>query len=195
MTNVPSELPQVPRTGNVVVNRAMSLDGFIAGPGHAMRWFNGRRPDDYVPRSSIREAASRTGAMLVGRRTWDVGEQLQADEPGSDEYPFTGAMFLLTHRPPEPPLAGVTVLSGDIGDAVDRARAAAGGKDVELLGSDVAAQAFRRGLVDEVLVYVLPVVLGAGIPFSPAGSVAVELEQIGSTQAGEVTILRYRVRR
>jgi dihydrofolate reductase len=72
---------------------------------------------------------------------------------------------------------------------------AAGGKNLEILGADVASQALRRGLVDEILVYLLPVVLGDGIPFSPAGSVRVDLDPIGSRRSGTATILRFRVRR
>jgi dihydrofolate reductase len=176
--------------GKVVVNRAMSLDGFIAGPGDAMDWMR-----DLVPESDVAEVAGATGAMLIGRRTSNVGARMAADEPGRGEYPFAGPMFLLTHRPPDPPDPGLTVLSGDIGEAVATALAAAGGKNLEILGADVAAQALRRGLVDEILVYVLPVVLGDGIPFSPAGSVRVDLDPISSKRSGAVTILRFRVRK
>jgi dihydrofolate reductase len=175
--------------GKVVVNRAMSLDGFIAGPGDAMDWIGG-----LVPEGDVAEIAAATGALLIGRRTSDVGDRMAAENPDRN-YPFSGAMFLLTHRPPDPPKPGVTVLSGDIGEAVATALDAAGGKDLELLGADVAAQALRRGLVDEILVYVLPVVLGDGIPFSPSGSAKVDLDPIGSTQSGAVTILRFRVRK
>ena len=60
--------------GKVVVNRAMSLDGFIAGPGHAMDWIF-----DFVAPTSWRrrfpEIAAATGAMLIGRRTYEVGKQ------------------------------------------------------------------------------------------------------------------------
>jgi len=168
----------------------MSIDGFIAGPGDSVEWIAAM-----VPPQETAQAASRTGAMLIGRRTFEVGAKLQAEQPGSTDYPFTGPSFLLTHRPPEPPAPGITVLSGDIGDAVATALAAAGGKDLELLGADVAAQALRRGLVDEVMVYVLPVVLGDGIPFSPGGSAKVELEPIESRRSGDVTILRFRVRK
>src|SRR5205814_8634109 len=83
-------------------------------------------------------------AMLVGRRTWDVGASMKADEPGSVDYPFSGPMFLLTHRPLEPPDPEVTVLSGDIGEAVATALDAAGGKDLEILGADVAGQCLQR---------------------------------------------------
>jgi dihydrofolate reductase len=176
--------------GKVVVNRAMSLDGFIAGPGDAMDWIL-----ELVPHEIVAEVAAATGSMLVGRRTWDVGDRMEAEEPGSTDYPFTGRMFLLTHRPPEPPDPGVTVLTGDIGNAVATALDAAAGKDLEILGADVAAQALRRGLVDEILVYLLPVVLGDGIPFSPPGSARVDLEPISSTRSGAVSILRFRVGR
>ncbi len=176
-------------TGKVVVNRAMSLDGFIAGPGDAMDWIR-----ELIPQEDIAEVAEATGAMLVGRRTWDVGDRMEADEPGSTDYPFTGPMFLLTHRPLDRPAPGVTILSGDIGQAVATALDAAGGKNLELLGADVASQALRRGLVDEILVYLMPVVLGGGVPFSPAGSVKVDLDPIASKQTGAVTILRFRVR-
>ena len=177
-------------TGKVVVNRAMSVDGFIAGPGDDMGWIR-----DLVPQELIAEVAAATGAMLVGRRTWDVGSRMEAEEPGRTDYPFTGPMFLLTHRPLEAAETDVTILSGDIGDAVATALDAAGGKNLEILGADVASQALRRGLVDEILVYLLPVVLGDGIPFSPTGSVRVDLDPIGSTRAGAATILRFRVRR
>ena len=177
-------------TGKVVVNRAMSLDGCIAGPGDVMDWIL-----DVVPPDIVAQVAAATGAMLVGRRTWDVGDRMKVEDPGGTDYPVAGPMFLLTHRPLDPPNPSVTILSGDIGDAVATALAAAGGKDLEILGADVAAQALRRGLVDEILVYLLPVVLGDGIPFSPAGGVRVDLDPISSTQSGAVTVLRYRVRK
>jgi dihydrofolate reductase len=179
--------------GKVVVNRSMSVDGFIAGPVFKRRWAGGKSPDQWVPRETIEEIASETGAMLFGRGTSDFGDQLEAEEAGSVNYPFDGALFLLTHRPPEPPVEGVTVLSGDIRDAVATALAAAGGKNLELLGANVASQAFAAGLVDEVLIYVLPVVLGEGVPFSPPGSAMVNLEPYETRRVGDVTLLRFRV--
>lgn len=111
------------------------------------------------------------------------------------DYPFSGPVFLLTHRPLDPPNPDVNVLSGDIGDAVATARDAAGGRNLEILGADVAGQALRRGLVDEILVYVVPVLVGDGTRFSPPGLPRIDLEPISSTQSGAVTILRFRVRR
>ena len=133
--------------------------------------------------------------MLVGRRTWDVGDKMEVDEPGSYDYPFSGPMFLLTHRPLEPPDPEVTILTGDIGEAVTTALDAAGGKNVEVLGADVAGQCLQRRLVDEILVYVLPVLLGDGIRFSSPGLLRMELEPISSTTSRDATILRFRVRK
>jgi dihydrofolate reductase len=196
------------RSGKVVVNRSMSLDGFIAGPGHAMDWVF-----DFVAPDEFPEIAAATGAMLIGRRTYEVANRMKADQhvqakiaaaaerariagtPSGDAYGFSGPVFVLTHEPPDPPDPEVTFLTGDIEEAVATARDAAGGRNLEILGADVAGQCLRRGLVDEILVYVLPVLLGDGIRFySPLGLARIDLEPLGSTRSGAVTILRFRVR-
>jgi dihydrofolate reductase len=178
--------------GKVVVNRSMSLDGFIAGPGDAMDWvFDSLAASEDV----VTEIAAETGAMLVGRRTYDVGKRMAAENPSGEDYPFSGPSFLLTHRPPDPPDPGATVLTGDIGAAVATALGAAGGRNVEILGADVTGQALRRGLVDEILVYVIPVLLGDGVRFSAPGLSRIDLEPISSTRSGAVTVLRFRVRK
>jgi dihydrofolate reductase len=184
-------------TAKVVVNRTLSLDGFIAGPGDTMDWiFDFVAPDA----AFVMEIAAATGAMLVGRRTHEVGKRMNAamerESAAREEgYPVSGPVFVLTHEPPDPPDPGVTFLTGDIGDAVDTALAAAGGKNLEILGADVAGQCLRRGLVDEILVYLLPVLLGDGVRFSSPGLPRIDLEPISSVQAGAVSILRFRVRK
>src|SRR5260370_9662465 len=75
--------------GKVVVNRSMSLDGFIAGPGDAMDWIF-----DFVAPNEFPEIAAATGAMLVGRRTDEVGNRMDAGKergaPSRDAgYPFS----------------------------------------------------------------------------------------------------------
>ena len=185
-------------SGKVIVNRTMSLDGFIAGPGDAMDWiFDFVAPDA----AWLTETAAADGAMLVGRRTDEVGSRMDANqERGSassgEGYPFSGSIFVLTHTPPDPPDPEVTYLTGDIGEAVATALAAAGGKNLEILGADVAGQCLRRGLVDEIQVGVLPVLLGDGIRFySSPGLARIDLEPLGSTQSDSVTVLRFRVRK
>jgi dihydrofolate reductase len=173
----------------------MSLDGFIAGPDDSMDWGGGRALADFVDPSDLADIAAATGAMLVGRRTWDVGDRMKAEEPGGVDYPFSGPMFLLTHRPLTTPNPDVMILSGDIGEAVATALDAAGDKNLEVLGADVAGQCLQRGLVDEILVYVLPILLGDGTRLSSPGLARTELEPISSTWSRDATILRFRVRK
>ena len=81
--------------GKVVVNRAMSLDGFIAGPGHAMNWIF-----DFMAPDAFPEIAAATGAMLIGRRTYEVAKrQRDADELGGKEY---GGGWVRTCVRPQP---------------------------------------------------------------------------------------------
>ncbi|HEX2646965.1 MAG TPA: dihydrofolate reductase family protein [Candidatus Dormibacteraeota bacterium] len=178
-------------SGKVVVNRSMSLDGFIAGPGHAIRWIF-----DFMAPDAFPEIAAATGAMLIGRRTYEVAKRLRdSGKRDGKEYGggWSGPVFVLSHRPPEPPDAADMFLTGDIGEAVATARSAARGKNLEILGADVAGQCLRLGLVDEILVYLLPVLLGDGIRFSSPGLDRIDLEPISSTRSGAVTLLRFRV--
>ncbi|WP_026120280.1 dihydrofolate reductase family protein [Nocardiopsis potens] len=173
-------------TGKVVVNRAMSLDGFIAGPDHAMDWIFEHLTADAVP-----EVMAATGAMLVGRGTYEAAKRMSGQGIAYDG----GAQFVLTHEPPDEPDPAVTFLTCGIEEAVATARSAAGDRNLEVLGADVAAQCLQRGLVDEILVYVLPVLLGDGVRFSPPGLGRIDLEPLSSTRSGAVTTLRFRVRK
>ncbi|MDG4857854.1 dihydrofolate reductase family protein [Streptomyces sp. T-3] len=173
-------------TGKVVVNRAMSLDGFIAGPGHAMDWIA-----EYVTAETFPEVMAATGAMLIGRGTYEVGKGMADQDTNYDG----GALFVLTHEPPDEPDPTVTFLTCELEEAVATARSAAGGRNVEILGADVAAQCLQRGLVDEILVYVLPLLLGDGVRFSAPGLRRIDLEPFSNTQSGAVTMLRFRVRK
>ena len=172
--------------GKVVVNRAMSLDGFIAGPDNAMDWIF-----EYFREDPFPEVMRATGAMLVGRGTHEVAKRMP---PEGTDYDG-GPVFVLTHQPPDEPEQGVTFLTCDLAKAVATARAAAGGKNLEILGADVASQCLQRGLVDEVLVYVLPVLLGDGVRFSTSGLGRIDLEPFSNEQSGAVTMLRFRVRK
>jgi len=172
--------------GKVVVNRSMSVDGFMAGPDHAMDWVFDYMKDDLFP-----EVMAATGAMLIGRGTHEVAKRMSVEDTEYDG----GSLFVLTHRPPEEPEPGVTFLSCGLAEAVDTARAAAGGKNLEILGADLASQCLQQGLVDEVLVYVLPVLLGDGVRFSTSGLGRIDLEPFSNTQSGPVTMLRFRVRK
>lgn len=180
-------------TGKVVVNRAMSLDGFVAGPDDSMDWvFEYATPDQFG------DVMAATGAMLCGRRTYDVGER-DAGKLSGDAYGglWSGPVFVLTHRPPPAPPDDLhTFLSGDVVAAVAAGRAAANGRDLEVLGSDVTGQCLRAGLIDEFFVLILPVLLGRGTPLITGDGLGkVSLALLSSETVGAVTAMRFAVER
>jgi dihydrofolate reductase len=139
------------------------------------------------------------GALLVGRRTYGVGQKDGQVEAATEPYggAWSGPQFVLAHDPPQAPKdADVTFLAGDVGDAVATAATAAGGKDVVILGADVARQCLEAGLVDEILIHLAPILLGDGVRLYEAlGGSPVKLEKIGLAETGQVTKLRFRVAR
>jgi dihydrofolate reductase len=170
---------------------AMSLDGFIAGPGGDMS-----RMDDYLgPNPVVDQLIKQTGAILVGNRTFG-GDDPYKGKPGEGEAfggGWDGPQFVLTHRAPADQVPGVTFV-GDIETAIAESRAAAGDKYVNVLGASIAAQCLAAGTLDEVLVSVTPVLLGDGTRlFEHPGGETVQLAPISVTHTPQVTNLWYRV--
>ncbi len=171
----------------------MSLDGFIAGPDDSMDWIF-----EYAAPDHASEIMAATGAIIAGRRTYEVGQR-DIGKPSGEAYggAWQGAQFVLTHQPPEDLHdPAVTFLTDDIEAAVATARRAAGGENVEIFGADLTGQCLERGLVDEIVVHIVPVLLGTGTPFSSSASPArVDLEPVNSARSGTVTTLSFRVRK
>lgn len=173
----------------VVLQTAMSFDGFIAGPEHAMDWVF-----EYTAPDALPEVIKDTGAMLSGRNSYEVGRR-DTGKPSGEPYggAWSGPMFVLTHNPPGDDDT-TTFLSGDIRDAIRTAAGAAGEKNLVVLGADVSMQALDQGLVDEIQIVVLPVLLGDGVSlFARRRHERVELEPISVKQYGTATMLHYRV--
>jgi dihydrofolate reductase len=102
-------------------------------------------------------------------------------------------------RPHSPARAGsagpsVTFLSGSVGHAVQTARAAAAGKDVVVVGASIAQQCLAEKLADEILLHVVPIVLGDGIRLFASPSVpSIRLEPVSVRQSGDLADLRFKV--
>jgi dihydrofolate reductase len=102
---------------------------------------------------------------------------------------------MLTHHPQDgPPVPGITYLSGGIDAAVATAQAAAGHKSLGNFGASIARQCPERKLLDEIIVHVVPVLLGEGVRFYDVpGGGQITLERTGLWDAGQITDLRFRV--
>lgn len=177
--------PQV-AAGKVLWHFTMSLDGFVAGPGHSMDWMAGstHRPgliDEYV---------ESTGAILGGRDGWDAFPDVSATYGGL----WSGATFVLTHHPEDAePADDVTFLSCDVAEAVRIGLEAAGGKNLEVLSPSIGRQLLERGLVDEIDLHVAPVLLGDGVRlFDNPGGRPVHLHRLDVDDPRAVVNVRYR---
>ncbi len=180
------------RMSMVVWSTAMSVDGFIAGPDDAMDWvFRYDGPNDMVD-----ELIRTTGAILAGRNSYDVSRKPGQHEAATAAFggAWHGPEFVLTHdAPADDP--GKTFLSGDITEAYRTALAAAGERNLLVIGADVARQGVAAGLVDEIWITLLPVLLGDGVRLFARPGGDVELDTIDVGRAGRMTNLRYRVRK
>jgi dihydrofolate reductase len=104
-------------------------------------------------------------------------------------------VFIVTHRPEEEPAGGHFTFVDGVEPALRRAREAAGGKDVSLMGgADVIRQGLRAGLVDELSIVIAPVVLGGGKRLFEGFDHDLELEHLGVRQSPFATFVDYRVR-
>ena len=105
------------------------------------------------------------------------------DKEGAFGGQYQGPVIVLTHRPPDGPVPGVT-FAGDLKTAVAEAEAAAGDRYVNVLGANVARQCIEAGLLNEVLVFIAPVLLGDGVPlFDNPGGARVGLEPLAGESA------------
>lgn len=181
--------------GKVILDMAMSLDGFIAGPhgedGGLYNWY-------FAPSGGsgevIEESINTFGAILMGRRAYDVGDQ----QDGFVDNPYNVTNFVLTHHIPEKVAKGATLfifVTDGIESALKQAKASAGDKDIAVGGGANTAQQFlKAGLIDEIQIHLVPVLLGAGIRlFDHLGTDQIELESTRVIESPGVTHLKFRV--
>ncbi|WP_234392266.1 dihydrofolate reductase family protein [Streptomyces sp. WM6378] len=177
--------PQVAE-GKVLWHFTMSLDGFVAGPGHSMDWMAGA---SFRP-GLVEEYAATTGAVLGGRDGWDA----RPDPGGIYGGAWQGPLFVLTHHPEDAkPAHGVTFLSCDAAEAVRIGLLAAAGKNLEVFSPTIGRQLLRIGLIDEIDLHIAPVLLGDGIRLfdDPDGS-PVRLSLVNGDDPGATVNVRYR---
>ncbi|MDW8808453.1 dihydrofolate reductase family protein [Streptomyces scabiei] len=202
----------------VTVDMAISLDGYVAGtditPGNPggdgaeplFAWIHelaswrerqgmtgGRENRDS---ELMRAWFDATGAVVMGRTMYDTGERFWGENP-----PFRTPVFVLTHRP-RPTLVKeggttFTFVTDGIHSALERARAAAGDRNVDIAGgASTVRQYLREDLVDELHLHVVPALLGAGLRlFEDLGARRRDLEPVGVVGTPLATHLRYRFAR
>lgn len=197
--------------GKVVIDMSMSLDGYVAGPDddqeqglggnggeHLHDWlFSGQEPSQLSPffrpegrnREVTDELLTSTGAMLTGRRTYDIVQGWGGEHP----VPGIGVV-VVTHRAPEAVPLGPTrfvFCTDGIEAAVQAAKTVAQDKTVIVQGASICQQVLRTGLADEVFLHIAPLVLGGGVRLFGDGDVS-RLELINCFEAPHAIHARYR---
>jgi len=190
----------------VIVNAAVSLDGFIArpddDPGPIFDFYeNGPvaiAPGDpertfHVSEATagfMRDAWPQQGAMVIGRHLFDITDGWKGRPSVGDH------VFVVTHEPPTDwnhPDAPFTFVD-DLAEAISRAKEFAGDRNVSLTAGDLCGQALQLGLVDELWFDLAPVVLGRGVRyFGDYDGSQLLLQNPEITQGDRVTHLRYRL--
>jgi dihydrofolate reductase len=143
----------------------------------------------------LRETFERTGASVMGKRMFDLGEQAWPEEA-----PFHTPVFVVTREKRDlwerPGGTSFHFVNDGVGTALDRARAAAGDRDVRIAGGGATILEYvNAGLIDEFSIALAPVLFGSGIRLFEgvdAGRIALELVRAEPTQ--RVTHLNYAVR-
>jgi len=191
----------VPRTvdgmGRIVFMMGMSLDGYIEGPDHDISWH--RVSEEY--HRHMNEVIAAFGAEITGRRVyelmeayWPTADEDSAASEATREY---AAIYRAQHRIVYSrslvEVAPGAELHHEIDGAEIRERAAASERDFGLGGAELSGEFLRQGLVDELRIYVQPVVIGRGTPLLPA-DVHLDLRLIETRTFGNgVVLLRYDV--
>ncbi|RBQ21062.1 deaminase [Spongiactinospora rosea] len=190
----------------VYTHMTMSLDGFIADPtdqpAELFDWYGAGdvtvpSANDHVsfnvdPTSAelLREFTTNTGALIAGRRLFDIANGW------GDSHPVGAPVVVVTHQPPSDttPWPRTTFVNG-VEPAITRAKQIANGKDICIASADIARQALQLGLVDEVCVSLVPVIFGEGIPYLAGLPGAHHLLQDPVVLQGHRALhLRYQVR-
>lgn len=182
--------------GIVIAGATMSLDGFIAGPNDAMDWVFAYPGEPSMPNAIDEYIIETTGAVLVGRRCYDVGQRAARPElSGLYGGRWIGPEFVLTHRPPEGEANPMTTfLTGDIGQAVAMGLAAANGKNLLVLGGSVVGQCLDAGLLHEIFIHLAPMLLRDGVQFFDTPTRReIRLETVSVARSGPITDLHFSV--
>lgn len=172
---------------------ATTLDGYIADADNSLDWLLTRNQDRDGP-LNYGEFIAGVGALAMGSTTyeWILDHEFSGKDPSEWKWPYEVPAWVFTHRQlPVVPGAAIEFTSADVTAVhADMARAA-GDRNVWIVGGgDLAGQFADAGLLDEVVVYVAPVTVGAGAPLLPR-RIELRLEELARN--GEFACARYTV--
>jgi dihydrofolate reductase len=201
--------------GKVRTGHSTSLDGFIAGPNDGpeapmgeggerlLGWYAAGDTEYRLPGTEmvfkvspqtaelLRETRTTTGALVTGRRTFDL------TNGWGGRHPLNVPVFVVSHSVPQEWVyegSPFTFVTDGLQSALAQAKAIAGEKDVGVVGASLVQQCIRAGVLDEIHVDLVPVLLGDGVRLlDNLGTEPIELESSRVIEGARVTHLTFRV--
>ena len=174
---------------------AATLDGFIADQHHSLDWLFSRHQDRAGP-LNYDEFYAGVGAVAMGSTTYDwiLDHDLKEKDPSEWSWVYDVPTWVFTHRQLRVvPGAAIEFTSADVAAVHAEMLAAAAGRNAWIVGGgDLAGQFADAGLLDEVIVYIAPVTLGAGAPLLPR---RIELRLEETARNGDFVTARFSVLR
>ena len=172
---------------------ATSLDGFIADPDNSLDWLFTRARDEDGP-MNYGEFIADVGALAMGSTTyeWILDYEFADKDPADWKWPYEIPCWVFTHRQlPVVPNARIEFTNADVAVVHKEMVDAAGGRNVWIVGGgDLVGQFADVGLLDEVIVSIAPVTLGAGAPLLPR-RIELRLDEMGRN--GDFVAAKYSV--
>jgi dihydrofolate reductase len=160
---------------------ATALDGFIADPNNSLDWLFSRQQDENGL-LNYAEFIAGVGAIAMGSTTyeWILDHEFAGKEVAEWKWPYDIPCWVFTHRQLRVvPGANIVFTSASIAAVHKEMTSAAGGRNLWIAGGgDLAGQFADVGLLDEVIVYIAPVTLGAGAPLLPR-RLELRLDELG----------------
>jgi dihydrofolate reductase len=160
---------------------ATTLDGFIADPDNSLEWLFTRARDE-AGHGNYGDFIAEVGALAMGSTTyeWILDHEFAGKDRAEWKWPYVMPGWVFTHRTlTVVPGANIEFVSGDVAPVHEKMVEAAAGKNVWIVGGgDLVGQFADLDLLDEVIVSIAPVTLGAGAPLL-ARRVELELEDVG----------------
>jgi dihydrofolate reductase len=178
---------------------ATTLDGFIADEKNSLDWLFEVDRETEGGEHSFAAFFAEVGAMAMGATTYEwvlEHDNLLAEPDKWRGYYGDTPCWVFTHRELPPiPEAAIRLVQGDVAPVHEEMSRAADGKNIWLVGGgDLVGQFADQGLLDEILVGVAPVTLGAGAPLLPRRLTASQLELVDVARDKQFARLTYRLR-
>jgi dihydrofolate reductase len=170
------------KKNKVILYIAVSLDGYISRPDGSVNWLGDVEGDGD---NGYSEFYSKVGTVIMGRKTYEEVLKL------TDEFPYAGkACYVLSRKNQDQHPHG-TFTDEKLESLVSRLKEQSDGYVWLIGGGQLVQQFLEKKLIDEMELYIIPKLIGEGIPLFPEGTPPADFELTGTETYGQIAALKY----